>query len=280
MVPLRGDSVDVCTADDAAAAECGGRNANGLAGAGVVSNVPRDFSGSSGVLSQLDDADRQLRSGALTPTPSTSGGGPTPHSPSIIARGGTPEAADTGHISSPPSAGRSSNDGQRPDDNSGDGAAMESIPAEGSRARSNSNTGDVLAPLRDSTRVERRTVSTFADQLATATLKAPDRLAERFSEQLQQCCLEEAGLGLNTFTWDLPLPSARRSFMNQVAREFVSRVEALGFERVEWWSGREWRQSQGRFSILHDHVYDRYLMRLRVQWLDRPTPEMQQEIAA
>merc|ERR1712232_203595 len=133
MVPLRGDSVDVCTADDAAAAECGGRNANGLAGAGVVSNVPRDFSGSSGVLSQLDDADRQLRSGALTPTPSTSGGGPTPHSPSIIARGGTPEAADTGHISSPPSAGRSSNDGQRPDDNSGDGAAMESIPAESSR---------------------------------------------------------------------------------------------------------------------------------------------------
>merc|ERR1712079_410924 len=74
-------------------------------------------------------------------------------------------------------------------------------------------------------------------------------------------------------TWDLKLPSSKRSFLEALAREFVSRVEALGFERVEWWTGREWRKSQGRFHILHDNVYNKYHMRLRVRWTDRLAPE-------
>merc|ERR1712079_549764 len=74
-------------------------------------------------------------------------------------------------------------------------------------------------------------------------------------------------------TWDLKLPSSKRSFLEALAREFVSRVEALGFERVEWWTGREWRKSQGRFHILYDNVYDKYHMRLRVKWTDRLAPE-------
>lgn len=118
-----------------------------------------------------------------------------------------------------------------------------------------------------------RSLSAFAGQLADATQRAPQRLAERYAEQLQQLCLEEAGMGLTSFTWDLKLPSGRRSFLEVVAREFVSRVEALGFEKVEWWTGREWRQSRGRFHILHDNVYDKYHMRLRVRWLDRLAPD-------
>jgi len=115
--------------------------------------------------------------------------------------------------------------------------------------------------------------SAFAAQLAMASQRAPQRLAERFSEQLQQLCLDEAAMGQINFTWDLKLPSGKRSFLEAVAREFVYRVEALGFEKVEWWTGREWRKSQGRFHILHDNVYNKYHMRLRVRWTDRLTPE-------
>jgi len=120
---------------------------------------------------------------------------------------------------------------------------------------------------------EERGLTDFALQLATATQMAPQRLAERLAEQLQQLCMEEAGLGQNTFTWDAPLPSGGRSFMQQVARTFVSKAEALGFESVEWWNGREWRQSLGRYHVLHDTVYDKYHMRVRVRWLDRLPPE-------
>jgi len=116
-------------------------------------------------------------------------------------------------------------------------------------------------------------VSGFAAQLSQASQRAPQRLAERFSEQLQQLCLDEAAMGQMSFTWDLKLPSSRRSFLEAVAREFVSRVEALGFEKVEWWTGKEWRKSQGRFHILHDNVYGQYHMRLRVKWTDRLAPE-------
>eukprot|EP00931_Biecheleriopsis_adriatica_P060348 TRINITY_DN3622_c0_g2_i1.p1 TRINITY_DN3622_c0_g2~~TRINITY_DN3622_c0_g2_i1.p1 ORF type:complete len:414 (-),score=84.77 TRINITY_DN3622_c0_g2_i1:155-1366(-) len=116
-------------------------------------------------------------------------------------------------------------------------------------------------------------LTAFSVQLATATQMAPQRLAERLAEQLQQFCMEEAGLGQNTFTWDAPLPSGSRSFMQQVARKFVSKAEALGFESVEWWNGREWRQSLGKYHVLHDTVYDKYYMRIRVRWLDRLPPE-------
>eukprot|EP00747_Dinoflagellata_sp_TGD_P030945 gnl/TRDRNA2_/TRDRNA2_134963_c0_seq1.p1 gnl/TRDRNA2_/TRDRNA2_134963_c0~~gnl/TRDRNA2_/TRDRNA2_134963_c0_seq1.p1 ORF type:complete len:595 (-),score=83.20 gnl/TRDRNA2_/TRDRNA2_134963_c0_seq1:31-1734(-) len=114
--------------------------------------------------------------------------------------------------------------------------------------------------------------SGYAKQLAAITRNAPDRLAEKLADQLQQYCVDEAGQGLTSFTWDVPLPG-RKSFIQQVAREFARRVEALGFERVEWGVGRDandWRESQGRFNIIHDTVCDRYYMRLRVHWPSRP----------
>merc|ERR1719352_774287 len=91
-------------------------------------------------------------------------------------------------------------------------------------------------------------------------------------EQLQQYCLEEAGLGLSSCTWDAPV-AGKRSFVKNLAREFASRVETLGFEKLEWWNGRDWREAQGRFHLLHDTVYDKYYMRLKVAWLDRPPAE-------
>merc|ERR1712129_326660 len=90
--------------------------------------------------------------------------------------------------------------------------------------------------------------------------------------QLQQYCLEEAGMGLSNCSWDVPLPG-QRPFINLLAREFVCRVERLGFSKLEWWSGRDWREAQGRFHILHDTVYDKYHMRLKVAWLDQPPLE-------
>lgn len=79
-------------------------------------------------------------------------------------------------------------------------------------------------------------------------------------------------MGLSTCTWDVPLPG-QRSFINLLAREIVSRVERLGFSKLEWWSGRDWREAQGRFHILHDTVYDKYHMRLKAEWLDQLPPE-------
>lgn len=109
----------------------------------------------------------------------------------------------------------------------------------------------------------------FAEQLAAATQQAPQRLAERLLEQLQQSCLEEASMGQTGSIWDTPMPAGSREFMQQVARAFVARAEALGFEQVEWWNGKHWRQSAGRYHILHDTVYDKYHMRIRVSWLAR-----------
>jgi len=94
-------------------------------------------------------------------------------------------------------------------------------------------------------------------------------LAERLTEQLQQSCLEEAAMGQSSFTWDMQLPSNSRTFMHQVARAFASRVEALGFEQVEWWNGREWSKQSRQYHIVHDPVYEKYHMKIKVRWLER-----------
>ncbi|CAK9019188.1 unnamed protein product [Durusdinium trenchii] len=120
---------------------------------------------------------------------------------------------------------------------------------------------------------------TFADQLAGATQRAPQRLAERLLEQLKHDCLEEASKGQSSYTWDMQLPSNSRSFMHQVARSFASRVEALGFEQVEWWNGREWSKQSRQYHIIHDPVYEKYHMKIRVRWLDRPRATEAEEAA-
>ncbi|OLP94678.1 hypothetical protein AK812_SmicGene23267 [Symbiodinium microadriaticum] len=112
-------------------------------------------------------------------------------------------------------------------------------------------------------------LTAFAEQLASATQRAPQRLAERLTEQLQQSCLEEAAMGQSSFTWDMQLPSNSRTFMHQVARAFASRVEALGFEQVEWWNGREWSKQSRQYHIVHDPVYEKYHMKIKVRWLER-----------
>eukprot|EP00933_Yihiella_yeosuensis_P071919 TRINITY_DN80168_c0_g1_i1.p1 TRINITY_DN80168_c0_g1~~TRINITY_DN80168_c0_g1_i1.p1 ORF type:complete len:442 (+),score=85.71 TRINITY_DN80168_c0_g1_i1:92-1417(+) len=113
----------------------------------------------------------------------------------------------------------------------------------------------------------------FADHLSWATSKAPVRLGNRLADDLQQACLSEAAnAGATSHVWDVELPKGSRSFMHQVARTFASQVESMGFAQVEWWSGKEYRTAQGRFIIFHDPVYEKYHMKVRVRWLDRPQP--------
>lgn len=145
-------------------------------------------------------------------------------------------------------------------------------PVAPSAASSSEDTGALTSAAR--TPATRPPLTAFAAQLASASQGAAERLADRFVEQLQHHCLDEAQMGLATSIWELQWPSGSRTFINAAARFFASRVERIGFEQVEWWNGKEWRGSQGRFHLLHDNVYEKYYMRLRVRWLDRLPPEL------
>lgn len=107
----------------------------------------------------------------------------------------------------------------------------------------------------------------FATQLAEASRNAPARLADKMVRGLQESCLNEASLLGTCLEWQVSMPDCSRSKLPEVAREFVCRVEALGFENVEWWTGHRWRPSAGRFSVLKDTLYERHYMRVRVRWL-------------
>lgn len=131
----------------------------------------------------------------------------------------------------------------------------------------------------DRAQSEPAVLTAFAEQLASATQRAPQRLAERLLEQLQHDCLEEASKGQNTYTWDTQLSSMKTSFMHQVARAFAARVENLGFVQVEWWNGREWSRQSRQYHIVHDPVYEKYHMKIRVRWLEKLPPE-EAELAA
>jgi len=122
-------------------------------------------------------------------------------------------------------------------------------------------------------------LTAFAEQLATATQRAPQRLAERLLEQLQHDCLEEASKGQSSYTWETQLSSMKTNFMQQVGRSFAARVENLGFEQVEWWNGQEWIKKSGTYYIPYDRVYEKYLLKIRVRWLDKLPPE-EAELAA
>ncbi|CAE8589064.1 unnamed protein product, partial [Polarella glacialis] len=108
----------------------------------------------------------------------------------------------------------------------------------------------------------------FSRNLAAVTATAPDRLAEKLIERLQQCCHDEASLGNNSYVWDTQLPGGRR-FSDHVARALATQLQALGFTRIEWWSGKEWKDMPGRYCIFHDHMYDKFTMRIRVHWPEK-----------
>merc|ERR1719188_330957 len=78
----------------------------------------------------------------------------------------------------------------------------------------------------------------FSMQLAVTTMRAPERLAEKLIERLQQSCIEEAGMGHTSFVWEAPLPGGRR-FCDAAARAFAGKLKDLGFLQLEWWSGKE-----------------------------------------
>jgi hypothetical protein len=101
--------------------------------------------------------------------------------------------------------------------------------------------------------------------LTETTMRAPELLAEQLVEKLQQGCLEEARLGHSHFDWDVPLQGSRH-FSDQVAKSFAHQLKQIGFERLEWWNGKEWKVP---YSKLHDRMYDKFHMRVRVAWKDK-----------
>jgi len=105
----------------------------------------------------------------------------------------------------------------------------------------------------------------FAQLLSQATAAAPQHVAMKLMEQLQRSCLEAAGIGRTYLVWEAPLPPGR-SFSNAVARTFAGQLTSVGFSRLEWWNGKEWREMPGRYCVLHDNVYDKYHLRIRITW--------------
>eukprot|EP00929_Paragymnodinium_shiwhaense_P007517 TRINITY_DN111437_c0_g1_i1.p1 TRINITY_DN111437_c0_g1~~TRINITY_DN111437_c0_g1_i1.p1 ORF type:complete len:526 (+),score=147.26 TRINITY_DN111437_c0_g1_i1:124-1701(+) len=122
---------------------------------------------------------------------------------------------------------------------------------------------------------EQSELSALAKTLASMTMRAPERVARKLIERLQQAAIEEACVGRSSFVWDASLPGGH-SFSNIVARSFANQLKDLGFERVEWWSGKEWKDMPGKYIMIHDAMYDKYQLRIRVRWpeaVDAPQHE-------
>jgi len=114
--------------------------------------------------------------------------------------------------------------------------------------------------------------------------QAPANIAEKLVEELQQRCLEEAANSRASFEWEAQLHPARfreataseKKLLDAIARQVTKRVEGLGLERVDWWTGREWRtltQAQGRFTVLQEAFSHRYFLKVRVRWRERSAKE-------
>lgn len=101
-----------------------------------------------------------------------------------------------------------------------------------------------------------------------ATAKAPERMAEKMIERLQQSCLAEANLGKTSCVWEETLPqTGGKKFSQRVVFEFASQVTRVGFSSVEWWSGKEFKDTE-RPLVTHHAMYDKYTVRLRCRWVD------------
>eukprot|EP00927_Polykrikos_kofoidii_P047326 TRINITY_DN41430_c0_g1_i1.p1 TRINITY_DN41430_c0_g1~~TRINITY_DN41430_c0_g1_i1.p1 ORF type:complete len:794 (+),score=109.63 TRINITY_DN41430_c0_g1_i1:198-2384(+) len=110
-----------------------------------------------------------------------------------------------------------------------------------------------------------RTPTAFSRALAETTSEAPDRMAKKLIERLKQSCHDEASRGRTSYVWEATLSSGRR-FSDSVARAFAGRVQDLGFSRLEWFSGKEWKEMPRRYCLMHDSMYDKYNLRVRVRW--------------
>lgn len=102
-----------------------------------------------------------------------------------------------------------------------------------------------------------------------ATYSAPERLAEKMVERLQQNCLSEANLGKTSCIWEETLPGgSRKGFSFLVAQAFAVQVKAVGFSSVEWWGGKEFKDTGGKYLVNPIPMYDKYTVKLRVRWVD------------
>lgn len=110
-----------------------------------------------------------------------------------------------------------------------------------------------------------QSLSQFQKHLVHITSKAPVRYAEKMIERLEQRCIDEASSGRTSVVFEMQLPSSRR-FNDAVGRSFAGKLKELGFQSVEWWSSKEWKEMVGKYCILHETMYDKYQMRLRVTW--------------
>eukprot|EP00435_Cladocopium_sp_Y103_P072068 s64_g39.t1 len=111
------------------------------------------------------------------------------------------------------------------------------------------------------------------ESLAIATCSAPERLAEKMVERLQQSCLSEANLGKTVCIWEETLPGgSRKGFSFLVAQAFAIQVKAVGFSSVEWWGGKEFKDTGGKYLVNPIPMYDKYTVKLRVRWVDEAPP--------
>lgn len=105
----------------------------------------------------------------------------------------------------------------------------------------------------------------FSRDIALQTMQASARAADQLIHEFQKACLEEAGLGRSSKVWDTALPWDRK-FNEKVAQAFSARLERLGLTSIEWWSGRDWKDMPGRYSMYLDKMYNKTFIRARVRW--------------
>eukprot|EP00434_Breviolum_minutum_P022159 symbB.v1.2.019564.t1/scaffold1600.1/size109688/7 len=88
-------------------------------------------------------------------------------------------------------------------------------------------------------------------------------------ERLQQSCLSEANLGKTSCIWEETLPGGsgvRKGFSALVAQALASQVTRVGFSSVEWWGGKDFKNTGGEYLLNPIPMYGKYAVKLRVRW--------------
>lgn len=151
----------------------------------------------------------------------------------------------------------------------------ESVDNDGSPTSSPSSSPIKLPSPGDASAAPKRTE--FSHTLARATMRAPDKTAEKLIDRLRQQCLEEAAHGRTEYTLENSLTGTRK-FCEDTARAFAVKLKGLGYQKVSWWNGKEmkdWDEMQEKSSsmyyLMHDQMYDKYTMKIKVEWSSQST---------
>lgn len=128
--------------------------------------------------------------------------------------------------------------------------------------------GTVAMPMSVSSKAGAAQHTEFSRTLAALTMRAADRAADELIQQLKNDCLQQAELGRSQIDIDLPLVGNNKRSHEMVAKAFEANLRELGFAQVEWWCGQGlgWRETPGKVPLIHDSMYGKYSMRVRIRW--------------